>query len=673
MGRAMIEASTERAQVLRAFCDTIFPAIDGRDDPTGFWQRAATDVRLDLATAAMLTSLPRAQRASLEQLLDVLGARGLAELPPRQRERLLSEMGQVSADAAIGIRLLSRAVLFLAYTVPDANGRNPNWEILGYPGPPAVAPPTPRRIRPLIPTETPNLDADVCVVGSGAGGSVIAAELAARGLSVVVLEAGGYYAECDFNQLELWASQQLFWRGGFVPSADGMISLAAGANLGGGTTINYMHCVRTPDWVRTEWATEFGLDGVDSSDFDEHLNAVLTRIGANDTCSELNEPHLRLKEGAERLGHAFKVSLRNADPARHNAETAGYVGLGDQSGSRQGATNTFLQDAFDRGARIVTNCHADRIRLHNGRATGVEATYRGSDGHAISVLVQANTVVVAGGALETPALLLRSAIEGPALGHNLHLHPVGAVIGIYAKDQRAWWGPPQAGLVDSFARGSDSHGFLLEATQYVPGLFAAALPWRSGLEHKRHMAQLRNGAVLISIIRDRGAGTVTLDDAGEPVIRYPFADARDRDTFGRGVTELARIHAAAGAVEIVALTPDLDPWHIGDDLESFIARLKSASVGPLSQAPFSAHQMGSARMGRDPRTSAANPWGELHAARGVWIGDTSAFPSAVGVNPMVTCMALARRTAHAIASAVANRACGRQRPRALAPFLTDSC
>src|SRR5262249_51968219 len=112
----------------------------------------------------------------------------------------------------------------------------------------------------------------------------------------------------------------------------------------------------------------------------------------------------------------------------------------------------------------------------------------------------------------------------------------------------AWWGPPQAGLVDTFGNAADGHSFLLEATQYVPGVFAAAVPWRSGAEHKRHMANLRNSAVLISIVRDRGSGTVTVDESGEAMVCYPL-DPFDAETFGRGVAELARIHAAAGAQE----------------------------------------------------------------------------------------------------------------------------
>ena len=182
------------------------------------------------------------------------------------------------------------------------------------------------------------------------------------------------------------------------------------------------------------------------------------------------------------------------------------------------------------------------------------------------------------------------------------------------------------------------------------GATAATLPWLGAAEHKRRMRQVAHMAALVAIVADRGSGTVTIDGKGNAVHYYPVADERDRTAWYQGLDALARIHEAAGADEIWPLTPAAATagWRRGEDLEAAIAAWQSTPLGFGGHYLGSAHQMGGARMGTDPTTSVAKPTGELHDTAGVWIGDTSAFPTALGVNPMVTCMALARRTATAM-------------------------
>src|SRR5204862_8069018 len=208
------------------------------------------------------------------------------------------------ADAAQGVAALTGMTLFLYYGAPDPpSGQNPNWQTLGYPGPAIPPVQAEKAIRPLAPEgDELELEADVVVVGSGAGGGVVAGTLAQQGLKVVVLEAAGYFDESDFKQLELVAYQEMYWRGGPTPSADGNFSLQAGTTLGGGTTVNWTNCLRTHPWVREQWASAFGLEGVERSDYDGHLAVVLSRIGATDQASDLNGPQQKMKEGGERLG-----------------------------------------------------------------------------------------------------------------------------------------------------------------------------------------------------------------------------------------------------------------------------------------------------------------------------------------------------------------------------------
>jgi choline dehydrogenase-like flavoprotein len=260
-------------------------------------------------------------------------------------------------------------------------------------------------------------------------------------------------------------------------------------------------------------------------------------------------------------------------------------------------------------------------------------------------------VVVACGALESPALLLRSGIGGPAVGQHLRLHPCTATIGSYAEDQRAWWGAPHAGLVDEFANVEDGHGFLIEATQYAPGTAASATPFAGGEDHKRLMERLRYGATVIGLVRDHGGGRVTIDDDGQAVPWYSLDDPLDVANTHRALAAQVRLHVAAGAHEVGALAAGMPRWRPGDDVDRFIVRLERMPLRAGGCKLFAAHQMGSCRMGADPGTSVAGPWGELHDTPGVWIGDASAFPTASGTNPMITIMALAHRTGEAILAA----------------------
>jgi choline dehydrogenase-like flavoprotein len=402
--------------------------------------------------------------------------------------------------------------------------------------------------------------------------------------------------------------------------------------------------------VREQWAREHGIDGLDDASFEKQLASVLERLHVNDRCSDLNGPHQRLQEGAAKLGYSFKLCMRNVDPGRYDPELAGFHGFGDATGSRLGTLNTYLDDAYKAGARILVRTRAQRILTSHGKASGVQALSVGPDGVARTVTIRAPRVVVAGGALETPALLLRSGIGGAAAGKYLHLHPVVSLSGLYADDQRAWWGPPQAGLSDQFARLEDDHGVLIECAHHSMAVPATAFPWLSGQQHKELMLELPRYAMFIAIVRDRGHGRVEIDANGESVPYYPVSDALDIRNFQRGLREMALLHEAAGAQRMVGLSRGtLQVWERGNDLDAFMRDTAGAPGEWTNAQLFSAHQMGSARMGTDRNTSVADPNGELHDTRGVWIGDTSAFPTALGVNPMITCMALAVRTAERIA------------------------
>src|SRR5262249_18156393 len=247
------------------------------------------------------------------------------------------------------------------------------------------------------------------------------------------------------------------------------------------------------------------------------------------------------------------------------------------------------------------------------------------------ITVNAPQVVVAAGALESPAVLLRSGIGGQATGKYLHLHPISAAAGFYADDQRAWWGAPQEMFVDEFADLEDGFGFLIGGVQFMPGVFGTSLPWRGGVDHKKLVSELRKAAVFMAVTRDRGHGRVEIDPAsGESIVHYSVEDPLDRKHCYRAMREMIRLHEAAGAERVVLFADAIPFWERGDDVDQYMERVEEVALAAGGHSLFSAHQMGTCRMGADPASSVADPNGELHDTRGVWIGDGSAFPTSSG-------------------------------------------
>jgi choline dehydrogenase-like flavoprotein len=640
-------------ETLEALCDTFVPSVDVETgDPVerDFMGRSASDMQIPATIEQTFadTLLPE-EIAQFGGLLDALAEESFAEAPLEGRTQIVHGFREQDPAAKVGLHSLKALTFLFFYALPDEQGQNPNWEAIGYPGP-LTPPPTPDQAPKTIsiadvsgPEAT--LTCDVCVVGSGAGGAVIAAECAQADRSVLVLEMGGYRNESDFKQLELVGMQELYYGGGLAASEDGSIAILAGQTLGGGTVVNYMNCIPTPQHIVDEWAGH-GLVGLD--DYEgykrDHIDVVMKRINANAEATTQNGTHQKLMQGLDALGLEHRPIVRNVT-LDDDPEMCGFCATGCQRGCKRSAMKTWLQDASDAGAECVVGCHADKILVADGRAAGVEATVTQADGSTTRLRIDAPNVVVACGSVESPALLLRSGIGGPAAGKHLRVHPAYVVMGVYDEPIDGWRGQIQSLVSDKYASVEEGCGFLFEGTSVHPGLFSATYYWEDGTSHKQNMQGMRWQAPFITVNRDHGEGEVVLDPHGRPVVRWGLDDDVDARLARRANVELCRLHQAAGAEQIFTAHAREHRWRQGEDFDSYLSRVESASYAPNDVACFTAHQMGSCRMGSDPDDSVADGRGELHDTKGVWIGDASAFPSAPGVNPMISIMSLAHRTA----------------------------
>jgi choline dehydrogenase-like flavoprotein len=648
---------TSRQQhALQSICDAFAPAADG-------WP-SASELGVPAAIANALDFNPRSgDRAQLLQLLDLWDSHlhgfftiGLfarfSSLPSAGRVRMLLSW----ADSGLGRRraafqALRKAVGFLYVMLAGASGApNPVWVKSGYPGPLGVQKPSsPRPLTVTVPQRDTDLSCEICIIGSGAGGGAATAVLAAAGKDVIVLEAGSYYDDADFDGAELGGFQRLYVEGGFAATADHSVGLLAGECFGGGTIINYCTSFRTPDDVRAEWASA-GVPWITSDEYTRSLDAVCSRLSVNLDHNRVSAREQILERGLRALGWHAAAMPRNVIGCEQG-KICGYCGYGCAIGAKQSTTKTWLADAQAAGARFFVDTRAQRIRIEADVATGVEAVSR--SGHRVSIRCKA--VVVACGAIHTPALLLRSGLRNEHIGRHLHLHPVSNVCGVFDEEIRPWEGTMQAIYSDEHHFLTGNYGVKYETTALQPVIAVAVLPWRDPRHYRSLLAKLSSTVGIGVLLRDRDGGRVTIDSQGNPVSHYALSNF-DRAHLRHGFIGAARILEAAGARMIFsphAKWCAYEPAHSGKtsgSLDSFTQAMDSAGWDSGRLALFSFHIMGTARLGGSPKTSATNPGGETWEVRNLYVMDGSSFPSASGVNPMISIEAIAYRNASALAA-----------------------
>jgi choline dehydrogenase-like flavoprotein len=632
---------TAERRTLSAICAAMAPGIDGLP-------AAERDVDVSGPVAEVLRAAPRhfllRLRIALRGFEWLSFPRRFSRLDLPARERVLRRLDDSRVPLKHDLLLMAKLFATLGYAVaPAVEAKVGNVTACGL-----ADGGVPEPAGTLGDTEPrgEGEECDVVIVGSGAGGAVAAATLAEAGLDVLVLEAGRHY-ERDTYPGDRLAAIKTLYRGAGLTVATGRppIVVPVGRVVGGTTVVNSGTCFRAPESVLDDWARRFGIDWGPDLDADFAEAEEMLHVQQLDP-SRMGRNGQLAMAGAAALGARGGPISRNAGDCTQCSSCP----FGCPLDAKRGMHVSYLPRAVAAGARVRAEVEARRVLVEGGRAVGVECRVGGEDGPARPFTVRARrAVIAAGGALGTPELLQRSGLGNAAVGRNLHVHPACWVGARYEEEVRGWDGVMQSYYVDEW----ESRGVLLEATS-TPPAFGGAWLAGSGAEHQRSMLDLRHVGSIGVQLTDRSEGRVRLSSGG---LRMSYNLTRDdaaRAVFG--IARAAEIHFAAGATEVYPNLARVKVLRPGD-----LATFEATSFKPAELRLEGFHPMGTARIAADPREGACAPDGSLHGTAGLYVADASLFPTALGVNPMMTIIAFAKQIAREVAGGSERSPAGRRR------------
>jgi choline dehydrogenase-like flavoprotein len=480
-------------------------------------------------------------------------------------------------------------------------------------------------------------ETDVVVVGTGAGGAVVGTELAEAGRRVLFVEEGGHHPTSSFNPY-LTESIPRLYRDASATVILGKppIPYVEGRCVGGSTVINGGMAYRAPERVLAEWQKRTGLSELGPKALEPLFDRVERRVSAAASLEDSVGGDSKLMvEGARKMGWKVSVNRRNQEAC----VGANNCTLGCPTGAKQSTLVSYFPHAMAAGAGCLTDVRVEKILIEGGRAVGIE-------GRAVDpltrkpthrVLVRARAVVIACGAVQTPYLLLRhrQLRANRALGKNLLCHPNAKVLSVFPFDVEGWKGVSQYAQIREF----HDDGILMAENFIPPGALAAHIPYQ-GAEAWELMQRYNQMVLSGVLVEDSTTGEVSRGFFGMPEAHYDVT-ALDHARFLRGVKLLATMHFEMGAEKVLLPFSNLPAATSPDDLK----KLDVHSVPKSELELFTVHLMGTARIGSNPDDSAVSPTGELWNLPGCYVADASLFPTAIGVNPQITIMALATRVA----------------------------
>ena len=487
--------------------------------------------------------------------------------------------------------------------------------------------------------ESRTIRADVCVIGSGAGGASAAWKLAGSGRKVVLLEAGDFLPPQVMSQREDEMLPRLFYSAGGRKTSDRRIRILHGKGLGGSTLHNINLCKRTPEQVFREW----DLPGWSASELDAHYSTIESKLGVVPVASnQINRFNAVFRRGTEGLGYRGGILHHN----REGCVGSGFCELGCAFNAKKNALRVLMPEFLARGGQVYCNVRVSRLNWSReagkARVTGLEAFVR-SDGGALDseplgrLEVQAKEYILAAGAIETPALLQRSELPDPhgLIGSRLHLHPGAVAAGVFDEKIECWKGVPQSWECTEFLdfeQGGDMRAWLVGGSAHPAGM-ASILPG-FGASHRQALQQAPHLAPVSVMLHDITRGRVRA--AGDTGVRIDYELCPDdQRVMVMGLIEAGRVLFAAGAREVVI--PSDSPVRAGSISELETARESIARALVQGRLELvSVHPMSSVWMSEDARQGPVSPDGVFHQAHNLRVADTSLYPTSLGVPPQIT-------------------------------------
>jgi choline dehydrogenase-like flavoprotein len=504
---------------------------------------------------------------------------------------------------------------------------------------------------------------DVCVIGSGAAGAILAANLAQAGKSVVLLEKGGYYDGESMNQREA-DMLPLLWQNAAANFTSNLrIVIAQGSCLGGSTVINDAVCFGIPDLVINQWQKE-GVAGVSISkeEWEEAIKEVSKKINVNElTEDELNVNAQKLREACNKFRLHGKPILhrknsRNCGPSFTNPDLkscvkCGFCHLGCHYDTKQSMLVTYIHEALNDHNTDYTaycNCRVDRITYEqdSGLATGVDGTFTDLRGNELyRIRVNAKVVIVSAGAIASSNLLQKSNIGGQKVGKGLALHPAPFVMGVFHEEIRANRGIPMSYTCHEFGvtNGVEDGGFLIESIFLPVFQMALAIP-SFGIDHAKMMERFNNYTMAGIMTRDEPVGIITISYNGHPKVVYNLAP-KTIDDMARGMAILAKMWFSIGAKSVITSHRDTPEIRTKADIPILKDAIRNNPNGLMIG---SAHPQGGNKMGSNVDECVVDSDCKVYGFKNLYVCDASVFPTALGVNPQLTVMALATITANKI-------------------------